>query len=147
MIKVITYDLIYHVWEAYLWHTRTSAITPTSAMDFLGGYHMDNLNNQPTFFGYFENDNLVGVNSGHRCRDNSYRSRGLYVHVSYRKKGIATSLLKSTIEQGFKENCNYVWSYPKQSSWNAYQNAGFSLKSEWEDSELGKNAYCKIDLV
>jgi GNAT superfamily N-acetyltransferase len=146
MIKVISYDLIYHIWEAYLWYNRTSAITPTSAMDYLGGYHMDNMNSQPTFFGYFDNNNLMGVNSGHRCRDNSYRSRGLYVHVSHRKQGIATKLLQATIEQGVKENCNYVWSYPRDTSWNAYANAGFVLTSDWENSELGKNAYSRIDL-
>jgi GNAT superfamily N-acetyltransferase len=146
MIKIISYELVYPIWEAYLWYNRTSTITPTSAMDFLGGYHMDNMNVQPTFFGYYDNENLVGVNSGHRCRDNSYRSRGLYVHASYRKQGIATQLLKATIDQGKKEGCIYVWSYPRDTSWNAYSNAGFTLSSNWENSELGKNAYCKINL-
>lgn len=147
MIKEIAYDEIFPIWEAYLWHNRTTTITPTSAMDYLGGYHMDNMNYKPTFLGYFNDQNLIGVNSGHKCRDNSYRSRGLYVHQSYRKQGIATKLLKATIEQGVLEKCNYVWSYPRDTSWNAYANAGFALKTEWEPSELGNNAYCRIDLL
>jgi len=146
MIKIITFTSIYHIWEAYLWHNRTSAITPTSAMDYLGGYHNENMNFAPTFFGYFENDNLLGVNSGHKCRNNSYRSRGLYVHQSFRQRGIGKELLLATIEQGKKEKCNYVWSYPRDSSWKAYEKAGFHLTSEWADSELGKNAYCRVDL-
>jgi len=147
MIKQITFSAIYHIWEAYLWHNKTSTITPTSAMDYLGGYHMQNMECTPTFFGYFdEHNNLLGVNSGHKCRDNSYRSRGLYVHGSFRNRGIATELLISTIEQGKKEGCSYVWSYPRENSWKAYAKAGFTLTSDWTDTELGKNAYCRIDL-
>lgn len=147
MIEKITYDIIYPIWESYLWYNRTSAITPASAMNYKGGYHMDNLNYSPTFFGYFENNNLMGVNSGHKCRDGSYRSRGLYVHQSFRKNGVATKLLTATIEQGKIENCVFVWSYPRKTSWNAYANAGFILDSEWERSETSdENAYCIIKL-
>jgi GNAT superfamily N-acetyltransferase len=147
MIKEISFLDILPIWENYLWYNRQTEITATSAMDFLGGYHLDNMNYQPVFIGYFNGDNLLGVNSGHKCRDNSYRSRGLYVHQSYRKQGIATKLLKATIELGALNKCNYVWSYPRDTSWNAYANAGFVLSSEWGPSELGKNAYCRIDLL
>lgn len=148
MIQKISFETIYKVWETYLWDERTSAITSTSAMDYKGGYHIMNMSYEPTFFGYYENNNLIGVNSGHRCRDESFRSRGLYVHPSYRKKGIGKILLTTTIEQGRSENCTYVWSYPRKSSWGTYASAGFILDSDWEKSETNyENAYCIFRLT
>ena len=101
----------------------------------------------PTFFGYFIEDKLVGVNSGHKCSDNSYRSRGVYVFPEFRKREIGTKLLIATIDQGRSEGCSFVWSYPRRSSWNTYQSAGFRLAGDWEKSETSEaNAYCRIDL-
>ncbi len=142
MIVVLDYDDIYQVWQKYLWPDRKSDITQTSAMSFLGGYDSDNMSYAPTFFGYVENGVLLGVNSGHKCVDNSYRSRGLYVFPEARKKGIGSKLLIATIEQGKLASAEFVWSYPKQTSWTVYQKAGFNLSSPWEISELGLNAYC-----
>lgn len=142
MIVVLDYDDIYHVWKNHLWPDRKTDITPTSAMTFLGGYDSNNMSYTPTFFGYVENGVLLGVNSGHKCVDNSYRSRGLYVFPEARKKGIGSKLLIAIIEQGRLDSANFVWSYPKQSSWPTYERVGFRLSSLWEISELGFNAYC-----
>lgn len=147
MIKQISFDEIYEMWSKQLWPHRTSPIESNSAMIFLGGYTMDNMFTTPTFFGYYDNDMLIGVNSGHGCADNSYRSRGVYVMPEYRKREIGTKLLLATIEQGRKQDCDFVWSYPRRSSWNTYKSAGFELASDWERSETSEaNAYCRIDL-
>jgi len=53
-------------------------------------------------------------------------------------------LLLATIDEGFKKQANFVWSYPRKESWNTYNSAGFTLSSKWESSEMGINAYCKI---
>jgi GNAT superfamily N-acetyltransferase len=111
-------------------------------MIFLGGYSLENMKSKSTFFGYFYNNILVGVNSGHMCDDNGYRSRGLYVYADYRNQGIGSQLLYKTIEQAKCENASYVWSYPKKSSWSTYETVGFELASDWETSELDINAYC-----
>jgi GNAT superfamily N-acetyltransferase len=76
--------------------------------------------------------------------DNSYRSRGLWVFPKYRGQHIGFHLLVASIEQGIKEKTNYVWSYPKLSSWNTYQSVGFELSSDWHQSEQDINAYCKL---
>lgn len=146
MIKKIDFETILPIWVNHLWNERKSPIESNSAMCFLNGYDLENMRSQPSFFAYYINENIVGVNSGHRCRDNSYRSRGLYVFNEYRGKGIAVELLLATIEEGKKENTSYVWSFPRLESWRAYEKAGFTLSSEWLDSELGKNAYCRINL-
>jgi len=146
MITSITFDEIYHIWNTQLWPTRESSIETHSAMNFLGGYDMKNMISTPTFFAYKLDKQIVGVNSGHLCHDNSYRSRGLFVFPEYRKQGIGKILLLATIDKGINEGANYIWSYPKQSSWATYESAGFNLASPWEISELDLNAYCHLKL-
>lgn len=146
MIVEINFDIIYPIWRDLLWPNRTSPIESTSAMNFLGDYDIKNMNYKPTFFAYIYSNQIAGVNSGHLCFDNSYRSRGLYVSENFRKKGIGLALLQKTIEQAINENAKFVWSYPRQQSWMTYERAGFQLESCWENSEQGINAYCKKDL-
>lgn len=147
MIEKITFDQILPIWRDYLWPERESDIDPTSAMSYLGGYDLVNMSYKPTFFAYMIDGNIAGVNSGHMCKDQYYRSRGLYVFDQYRGRGIATELLKATIKQGRIENAKLCWSYPRKSSWKSYANAGFMLVSEWERTETSDaNAFCRIDL-
>ena len=144
MIQKISFDIILPIWRDHLWPNRISAIESTSAMKFLGGYNIENMKNTPHFFAWIENEKISGVNSGHLCHDNSFRSRGLYVFPEHRGKGIAQELLKATIAEGRSQGADFVWSYPKQSSWKSYESVGFQLASDWEQSELDINAYCRI---
>lgn len=145
MITTITFDEVLPIWNTYLWPDRQSSIDPTSAMCYLGGYDLVNMQANPTFFAYMIDGEIAGVNSGHKTMDDGYRSRGLYVLDKFRGKGIGTHLLKTTIEQAKIEHCNMCWSYPRKSSWKSYLNAGFELASEWETSETSEaNAYCVI---
>ena len=145
-LEKISFQQILPIWDNYLWPNRISEITPTSAMCYLGGYDLVNMDAMPTFFAYMIDGEIAGVNGGHMCNDNEYRSRGLYVFEKFRGKGIGTALLKATIEQAAKEEASLCWSYPKDSSWNTYARAGFVLASEFEISENGTNAYCMIRL-
>lgn len=146
MIKKIAFEDILPIWKNYLWPKRTDDITTTSAMTYLGGYDFENMQSEPTFFAYMIDNEIAGVNSGHMTMNNTYRSRGLYVFDIYRGKGLGTILLKATIEQAKLEGASMCWSYPRQSSWKSYLNAGFSLSSDWEKSETSDaNAYCVIE--
>lgn len=109
-------------------------------------YSMDNFRYPATYLGAYVEDQLVGVNSGHRCSDGTYRSRGLYVSPDHRNMGIGKKLLLSTIEQARKENCFLIWSYPRKSSWKVYESVGFELISDWEEGEIEENAYCKLEI-
>lgn len=146
MIELIDWQDILPIWQKELWPDRKSAIEPVSAMCFLGNYDMDNMLTKPAFFGYYRKNKLVGVNSGHSCpRSNSYRSRGLWVHPRYRSQGIGKALLNATVAEGFNLGHDMVWSYPRKTSWNVYQSAGFKLSSDWRKSETSDwNAYCSI---
>ncbi len=143
MFTTISFEEISQIWSNYLWPTRESAIETHSAMNFLGGYDLKNIVSAPTFFAYKLNNKITGVNSGHLCHDNSYRSRGLFVFPEYRNQGIGKILLLGTINKGINEGADYIWSYPKKSSWHTYESTGFILASSWETSELDINAYCK----
>lgn len=142
MIRLSNFETIYPIWGKELWSYRTSPIESTSAMTYLGNYDVRNMTYIPSFFVYEYEGTIQGVNSGHKCNDGSYRSRGLYVYPEYRKKGIGKKLLEASIDQAKKEECTFIWSYPRQSSWKVYESAGFILSSKWETSETGVNAYC-----
>ena len=142
MIETITFEEILPIWRNHLWPDRTSPIESNSAMCYKDGYDMFNMNTIPTFFAYKINNEIAGVNSGHMCKDNQYRSRGLFVFEKFRGLGIGTKLLIATIEQGRKENAHMCWSYPRDSSWKTYSSAEFLLDGEFSISETGNNAYC-----
>ncbi len=142
MITYIDFKDIFPIWRTGLWPDRVTEITDTSAMCYLGGYDIANMSKKPTFFGYKIDNEIVGVNSVHPCSDGSYRSRGLFVYDKVRNNGIGTILLKEAINFAEKNQAKYIWSYPKQTSWKTYKNAGFELSTSWELSELGYNAYC-----
>ena len=141
-----SFDEFLPIWRDYLWSDRVSDITPTSAMSFMGGYDLQNMQHTPTFFAFIVDGEIAGVNSGHMCKDNDYRSRGLYVFEKFRGRGIGTELLIATINQAKLENATICWSYPKDTSWSTYSKAGFELVSEFEISENGNNAYCSIKI-
>lgn len=145
-IEKISFDEILIIWKNHLWPNRVSEITANSAMCFLEGYDLFNMQTTPTFLAYMIDNKIAGVNSGHMCNNSHYRSRGLYVFEEYRGNGLGTILLKATIEQAIKENASMCWSYPKDTSWKTYSRAGYRLASEFEISENGTNAYCIIDL-
>jgi GNAT superfamily N-acetyltransferase len=145
-LEKISFHQILPIWNNYLWPERVSEITPTSAMCYLGGYDLVNMDATPTFFAYMIDGEIAGVNSGHMCNGKHYRSRGLYVFDKYRGNGLGTILLKATIEQAIVENASMCWSYPKDTSWKSYSRAGYRLASDFEISENGTNAYCTIEL-
>ena len=121
-------------------------------MMWQAGYNIDNMEFEPTFFGYFYRKKLIGVNSGHLCmldRDDTkgkhYRSRGLWVDPKHRGKGIGQKLLTAAVEQGKDLGCNMVWSYPRKTSWSTYKAVGFKLDTKWIKTENGSNAYCSLN--
>ena len=142
LLTHISFNTIFCVWRFNLWPDRHSTIEQTSAMNYLGGNDLRNMKYNPTFFGYYINDKLIGVNSGHMTMDNKYRSRGLYVFPEHRGKGIGIELLLATIKQGKTEDAKLCWSFPRQESVNTYLSAGFTLSSDFTTSETGINAYC-----
>lgn len=145
-LEKISFDQILPIWRDHLWPNRISEITSNSAMCFLEGYDLFNMQTEPTFLAYMIDGEIAGVNSGHMCNGKHYRSRGLYVFDKYRGNGLGTILLKATIEQAIVENASMCWSYPKDTSWKSYASAGYRLASDFEISENGTNAYCIIDL-
>ena len=133
--KKITWDQILHVWKE---HLPNMALEKNSAMClFLNNgkilekrwdepmYDLQNMEFPATFWGAFDDDKLIGVNSGHMTLNKFYRSRGLYVQEEYRKKHIGRKLLMKTMAQAKHEKAIACWSYPKNSAIKCYQSLGF----------------------
>lgn len=146
MIIKTSFPTILEIWQNHLWVERKSKIESHSAMLLDQTYDLKNFNYTPSYFVYIVDSKIVGCNSGHKCCDDTYRSRGLYVFPEYRGHGYGTELLIQTIKQGKIERATSVWSYPKLESWNTYKKANFKLISDWKESEMGTNAYCLLKL-
>lgn len=145
-IHVIDFPIIEQVWKEKLWPERISPTETHSAMIYMSNsYAMGNFDLPIRYFGCFEDDTLVGVNSGHMCTDNNVRSRGLWVESTYRGKGYGKLLLIATIDWAKHLRANGIWSFPRKTSWITYESAGFTLTSDWQTSETSNaNGYCYL---
>jgi len=142
IIKQINWEQIFSIWHDELWVGRKTEIKPTNGLKLLGGFDKNIEDNISTFFGLFNNDELIGVNSGHTTIDNKYRSRGLFVKSEWRLLGASQLLLQAVEDQAKKESKNLLWSMPRKSSLAAYKKFGFILVSDVVDSmEFGPNYY------
>lgn len=150
MIYDIDFETIESIWKNKLWPGRET-IRPVSSMTY---YKEENLQvynlkfSKPFFLGFYKNNKLLGVNSGHIVNRFEYRSRGLWVDPDVRKQGIGSKLLKKTIHQAQLEGCKYIWSLPRKPSLSVYSHAGFIQVGNWinENLEFGPNCYVRLDL-
>jgi GNAT superfamily N-acetyltransferase len=101
---------------------------------------------KPTFIALYDNNRLIGVNSGHPT-GKSYRSRGLYVFNEFRGKGLGILLLQETINCARQLGYSSIWSMPRQDSISTYNNAGFIQSSSWFGTETStSNCFVIKDL-
>lgn len=138
--RIITFDTILPLWQSKLWPNRASAIEPLSAMTwpFEGcpdPIDMSIFSYEPTFWGVFDGDKIVGVNSGHRTTDWQYRSRGIWVNPDYRGQGIADLLFTALQQQAAHEDCEMLWSIPRKTALKAYTKFGFSTVGDYIQTE------------
>ena len=147
-INTLHFEQIKTIWTKYLWPDRKSDIQPISSMVYLGGTDMSIHDRfSAIHWGAWVDGHLVGVNSGHRTTEALYRSRGLWVSPEYRRRGIATALLLSTLEQANRENCLMCWTCPRKDSWKCYEAIGFERRTNWTYAmEYGPNCYAILDL-
>ena len=151
--KQITFEQICQIWQSELWPNRVSPIETHSAMTwpFDGNqleFDMDIFNYDASFFGVYSKQDLIGVNSGHRTRDDLYRSRGIWVDPKFRKTGVAQTLFELTESKAREEGCRLIWSIPRKSALPAYTKFGFETVGDYFDEgmEFGPNIYVRKDL-
>jgi GNAT superfamily N-acetyltransferase len=102
---------------------------------------------EPTFWGVFKDNKLVGVNSGHKTTSNHYRSRGIWVDPAYRQLGLAQKLFTMTEHQALLEKCEMIWSIPRKSALSAYTNYGFNTVGDFISTETSaSNIYVKKNI-
>lgn len=150
-VKQITFQEILPIWQDKLWPNRVSKIETHSAMTWPythinQSYDMNIFSYPATFFGIYDQDKLIAVNSGHLTTDTEYRSRGLWVDPEYRGMGLAHMILLATIDQAKQENAQMIWSIPRLSALSAYERVGFKTVGEAVDEgvEFGPNIYCHL---
>jgi GNAT superfamily N-acetyltransferase len=143
-MEIISFNEIAKVWSTQLWIGRKD-IEPVSAMTFDRSYDMQHFNLPAYYYGLRNGNELIGVNSCHRCSDGSMRSRGLWVHEDFRGRGLGLQLLQHAIY--LSSSSTFCWSLPRLTSWPVYEKAGFVLTSSWFSTDTSpKNAYVKYDI-
>lgn len=151
-IERLNFDTIKNIWEKDLWPNRTSAIETHSAMTwpFEGNPEPIDMNvftYEPTFLGAYIDNELVGVNSGHRTTNEQYRSRGIWVDPDYRKRGVSQMLFLMTAHQAKVEGCEMLWSIPRKTALPAYAKFGFETVGGYIATETSEaNIYTKLIL-
>ena len=153
-VQQITFQEILPIWHNKLWPNRVSKIETHSAMTWPythpnQPYSMDVFSYPATFFGIFDQDKLIAVNSGHLTTQQEYRSRGLWVDPDYRGMGLAQLILLAVIDQAKKEGADMLWSIPRLTALPAYERVGFKTVGDVIDEgvEFGPNIYCWLVLV
>jgi GNAT superfamily N-acetyltransferase len=153
-VQQITFQEILPIWQNKLWPNRVSKIETHSAMTWpsthpVQPYSMDVFNYPATFFGIYDLDKLIAVNSGHLTTQQEYRSRGLWVDPDYRGMGLAQIILLATIDQAKKEGAKMIWSIPRLTALLAYERAGFKTVGNRVDEgvEFGPNIYCCLGMT
>ena len=105
---------------------------------------MDIFDYPAIYWGFYNNDQLCGVNSGHATTDTEYRSRGLWVDPMWRSEGVGTALLSKTIEHAKLEGYVMCWSLPRVSALSVYKRSGFLEVGERLSTETSyQNVYVK----
>ena len=112
----------------------------------------NNSDNSRVYYGCFDGDELLGVNSYYRVNDQQCRSRGLYVYPHARGRGVGQMLLKYAIDQNRDKGYEFIWSMPRKNAKHIYESVGFEITSDdFTDMPDGtggtyfENAYCKYD--
>lgn len=147
-ITEITFEDILPVWQEHLWPHRNSDYETHSAMTWPytseTAYDMTVFDNPAIYWGFYDNEQLCGVNSGHATSDTEYRSRGLWVDPIWRGEGVGTALLTKTVEHAESEGYVMCWSLPRVDALGVYQRAGFSEVGEVIETETSdRNIYVR----
>lgn len=150
-IRSIEFEEILSIWETFLWPDRDSEIKPMSSIVIDSGnidYDISIYQRYtPIFLGYYQDNKLVGVNSGHKTSYCDFRSRGLYVDPVTRGQGIGTALLEETMNIGRYLSCKYCWSLPRKQALRTYLRSGFTQKGQFFSTETSKeNCYAVVTL-
>lgn len=139
------------VWASDLWKDRDiDDIEPVNTMIPDNNYNIihnkEIKNNDSYFFVVKYKNNIIGINSGHKCSDDLFRSRGLWTHPDWREIGIGKLVLEATVRKAKLLGCTRIWSFPRKSSIYAYKSVGFKQKSDWTDRGLfGPNCIVEIN--
>ena len=133
-ITRISWSDISPVWQEHLWPNRASPYETHSAMTWPYTsetmYDMSIFDYPAVYWGFYDNGQLCGVNSGHATSDTEYRSRGLWVDPLWRSEGVGRALLNRTVEYARIQGYLMCWSLPRVSALNVYVHAGFQEVGE-----------------
>jgi len=159
----ISFEEILPIWKKYLWPNKNN-IKPINTWKknpkgypYNHGLHKPwsfnklitdkSIESQtPYFFGIYEKDILVAVNSGYKTDDEHFRSRGLYVLPEYRNRGYGKTLLNHVIHIAYASGSDICWTVPRKDALPCYESCGFEMKGTWFHTDFSVSCYAELDL-
>ena len=125
------------IWKIYLWPERIEPIEETSALLFKEGIDLKYRSAEVFFVKIEFNKRIIGVCSGQRTGTQEFRSRGLWVCKSFRRKGLGSKLFYSVEEEAKKRGCSHLWTLARHSSQQFYCSMGMKNCGETSQFEYG----------
>jgi GNAT superfamily N-acetyltransferase len=78
-----------------------------------------------------------------------YRSRGLWVDQSRRRRGIARQLMRELIDHAQSQGAVAIWTFPRKTAMPFYESMGFRMWSTWlpqQEGDSDLNCYAILEL-
>jgi len=146
-VRVVTFDVVYPVWRDKLWNGRETKIEPSNPIDYLGKYNPEIMKNYPVSFACYDGDEVIGVNTLLPTSETYCRSRGLYINLEQRLKGVGRALMEKTLDYATFLGFEYIWSMPRKEALPFYLKFDFKQTSEFDDQyEFGPNCFILKEL-
>jgi ribosomal protein S18 acetylase RimI-like enzyme len=92
---------------------------------------------KPVYAACFIDEKIVGVESGYKTNIDYYRIRGLWVDENYRRRGVATKLVRYF--EGLSKEY-YIWTIPRATAIKFYLSCGFNIDGKL-DTIYGTNYF------
>jgi len=135
-------------WSRYLWPERKSAIEEVSWVDRNGEINSE-MQKAKSYFWCIKDittNNILGVISGTDAGALGFRSRGIWVHESYRHLGLGKQLIEAVIKKASLLGHKSIWTMPRNTALRFYEKVGFKEKKMIEGFEFGPHHIAEYEI-
>ena len=137
IVSKSNFATVFPIWRNYLWPNRTEPIEETSALLFKEGIDMHYRSSEVFFVKIEQNNKIIGVCSGQKTGEREFRSRGLWVAQTFRRKGLGLKLFFAVEETAKKRDCLHLWTLARYTSKPFYISMGMKDCGKTEQFEYG----------
>ena len=128
---------VYTIWRDHLWPERIEPIEETSALLFREGIDMSYRSSEVFFVKIELDSQIIGVCSGQRTGAQEFRSRGLWVSETFRKRGLGSKLFYEVEDESKRRGGIHLWTLAREESKGFYESMGMRDCEKTDKFEYG----------